>query len=93
VIDGWLELIGDLEEWPNPGRLGQFEAALAWSIDPARTTAWPAITVPCLVMAFEFDIDSPPARARAAAKTIPGAEYAEGRRKPSRLPHACWFGR
>ena len=77
VIDGWLELIGDLEEWPNPGRLGQYEAALAWSTDPVRTTAWPAITVPCLVMSFEFDIDSPPARAREAADAIPGAEYAE----------------
>jgi pimeloyl-ACP methyl ester carboxylesterase len=77
VIDGWLELIGDLEEWPNPGRLGQFEAALAWSTDPVRTTAWPSITVPCLVMAFEYDIDSPPAAARAAADVIPGAEYAE----------------
>jgi pimeloyl-ACP methyl ester carboxylesterase len=77
VIDGWLGIIGDLEEWPNPGRLGQFEAALAWSTDPVRTIAWPAITVPCLVMAFEYDIDSPPSRAREAAETIPGAEYAE----------------
>jgi pimeloyl-ACP methyl ester carboxylesterase len=77
VIDGWLELIGDLEEWPNPGRLGQYEAALAWSTDPVRTTAWPSITVPCLVMGFEYDIDSPPAKAREAATVIPGAEFAE----------------
>lgn len=77
TIDAWLELIGDLEEWPNPGRLGQYEAALAWSTDPGRTTAWPSITVPCLVVAFEYDIDSPPARARAAADAIPKAEYAE----------------
>jgi len=77
VIDGWLEIVGDLEVWSNPGRLGQFEAALAWSTDPARTSAWPAITVPCLVMSFEYDIDSPPARAREAAQMIPGAEYAE----------------
>ena len=77
VIDRWLAVVGDIEEWPNPGRLGQYEAALAWSTDPVRTTAWPAITVPCLVMAFEYDIDSPPARAREAAAAIPGAEYAE----------------
>jgi len=77
VIDEWLALIGDLEEWPNPGRLGQFEAALAWSTDPVRTTAWPSIAVPCLVMGFEYDIDSPPARAKEAADAIPGAEYAE----------------
>ena len=77
VIDGWLAMIGDIEEWPNPGRLGQFEAALAWSTDPARTMAWSTITVPCLVMGFEYDIDSPPALARLAAEAIPGAEYAE----------------
>jgi pimeloyl-ACP methyl ester carboxylesterase len=77
VVAGWLEMIGDLEPWPNPGRLGQYEAALAWSTDPTRTTAWPSITVPCLVMSFEFDIDSPPALARQAAATIPGAEYVE----------------
>jgi pimeloyl-ACP methyl ester carboxylesterase len=77
VVDGWLSVIGDLEVWPNPGRLGQYQAALAWSTDPARTTAWPSITVPCLVMSFEYDIDSPPAKARQAADAIPGAEYVE----------------
>jgi len=77
VVDGWLELIGDLDVWANPGRLGQYEAALAWSTDPARTPAWPGITRPCLVLAFETDIDSPPALAREAAGIIPGAEYVE----------------
>jgi pimeloyl-ACP methyl ester carboxylesterase len=77
VVDAWLELIADLEVWPNPGRLGQYEAALAWSTDPARTISWPEITVPCLVLAFEYDIDSPPAMARQAAEAIPLAEYAE----------------
>ena len=57
--------------WPNPGRLGQYEAALAWSTDPVRTTRWPEIAVPCLVLAFEHDVDSPP-------------EYARRRRRPSR---------
>lgn len=77
VVDGWLSLMGELDPWPNPGRLGQYEAALAWSTDPARTTAWPSLSVPCLVVGFEYDIDSPPALARQAAGTIPGAEYAE----------------
>jgi len=77
VVDSWLEMIGDLEPWSNPGRLGQYEAALAWSTDPARTRSWPEISVPCLVLAFEYDIDSPPALARLAATAIPGAEYAE----------------
>ncbi len=77
VVDTWLSLIAEVEPWPNPGRLGQYEAALAWSSDPARTTAWPGIEVPCLVVAFEHDIDSPPDRARRAAATIPGARYVE----------------
>ena len=36
-----------------------------------------AIRVPCLVLAFEHDVDSPPQRAREAAASIPGARYAE----------------
>ena len=72
-----MSFIGDLPVWPNPGRLGQYEAALAWSTDPARTTRWPEIATPCLVLAFEHDVDSPPRYAREAAQQIPGAEYVE----------------
>lgn len=77
VVGTWLAMIGDLPPWPNPGRHGQYEACLAWSTDPARTTAWPSLSVPCLVVAFEHDVDSPPAKARAAADAIPGARYVE----------------
>ena len=35
VVSTWLSFIADLPVWPNPGRLGQYEAALAWSTDPA----------------------------------------------------------
>ncbi len=77
VVETWLSLIGTAPEWPNPGRLGQYEACLAWSNDLERTKAWPHMAVPCLVLAFEHDIDSPPARAREAAAVIPGARYAE----------------
>ncbi len=77
TVATWLSFMGDLPVWPNPGRLGQYEAALAWSSDPARTTRWSEIAVPCLVLAFEHDVDSPPRYAREAAATIPGAEYAE----------------
>ncbi len=77
VVDGWLSLIGDLEPWANPGRLGQYEAALAWSTDPRRTTRWPEINVPCLIVAFEHDIDSPPDRAREASAIIPACAYVE----------------
>ncbi len=77
VVEAWLSMIGDLPEWPNPGRLGQYQACLAWSTDLVRTEAWPTISVPCLVLAFEHDVDSPPARARQAAAVIPGAHFEE----------------
>ncbi len=77
VVDTWLALLAENEPWPNPGRQGQYEACLAWSLDPAPPQAWPSITVPCMVMAFEHDIDSPPARAREAAARIPGARFVE----------------
>lgn len=62
---------------PNPGRLGQYEACLAWSTDPEHGARWPSIAVPSLVMAFEHDVDSPPMRAREAATIIPNASYVE----------------
>ncbi len=77
VVSTWLAFTADLPVWPNPGRLGQYEAALAWSTDPIRTTRWPEIAVPCLVLAFEHDVDSPPGKAREAAAIIPGCEYRE----------------
>ena len=77
VVSTWLSLMGEIPPWPNPGRLGQYEAALAWSTDPARTTRWPEVRVPCLVLAFEHDVDSPPRYARQAAEAIPGCEYRE----------------
>jgi pimeloyl-ACP methyl ester carboxylesterase len=77
VVDLWLSLIGGLEPWPNPGRLGQYEAALAWSLDLERTRRWPSLSTPCLVLSFEHDVDSPPARARQAADMIPGARFVE----------------
>ncbi len=77
VVDLWLGMIGDLDPWPTPGRLGQYEAALAWSLDVERTRRWPSLSMPCLVVSFEHDVDSPPARARRAAAEIPGASFVE----------------
>jgi thioesterase CepJ len=77
VVSKWLSFTADLPVWPNPGRLGQYEAALAWSTDQARTTRWPEMSVPCLVLAFEHDVDSPPEKARHAASVIPDCEYRE----------------
>lgn len=77
LVDTWLELAGDPAPWPNPGRLGQYEACLAWSTNPRHGEAWPSISVPCLIMSYEHDVDSPPAYARQAAERIPGARYLE----------------
>jgi len=77
MVETSLALLADNEPWRNPGRQGQYEACLAWSFDPSPPRAWPSITVPCMVMAFEHDIDSPPARAREAAAMIPGARFVE----------------
>jgi thioesterase CepJ len=85
VVDTWLSLIGELPPWPNPGRLGQYEAALAWSLDTERIKRWPTLSMPCLVLAFEHDVDSPPARAREAASQIPAATFVE-------LPGASHLG-
>lgn len=77
VVSIWLELMSDEHVWPNPGRLGQYEAALEWSTSAERGRGWPSISVPCLVLAFEHDIDSPPSRAREAAEVIPGGRFVE----------------
>jgi pimeloyl-ACP methyl ester carboxylesterase len=77
VVGAWLSMLENQPVWPNPGRLGQYEACLAWSNDLERTKAWPSISVPCLILAFEHDVDSPPARAREAAGTIPGSRFVE----------------
>jgi pimeloyl-ACP methyl ester carboxylesterase len=77
VVSTWLSFTADMPVWPNPGRLGQYQAALDWSTDPSRTTRWPDISVPCLVLAFEHDVDSPPDKARQAAGIIPDCEYQE----------------
>ncbi len=77
VVSTWLSFTADMPVWPNPGRLGQYEAALAWSTDPLRTTRWPEMSVPCLVLAFEHDVDSPPEKARQAAGIIPDCAYQE----------------
>ena len=37
IVAGWLAMIGDQPPPANPGRLGQFEACLAWSLDLERT--------------------------------------------------------
>jgi pimeloyl-ACP methyl ester carboxylesterase len=76
-VRAFVAMFGDDEPWTNPGRLGQWEAAVAWTHDDAKPARWARISVPVLVVAFEHDIDSPPAAARVAADAIPGARFVE----------------
>jgi len=98
VVDFWLELLNGAE-WANPGKLGQLDAALEWVGASSRRAQWETIAVPCLVLAFEFDIDSPPGRAAEAAAAMPGARFVclEGRGTSVRSPTpprspTCWSG-
>ena len=86
VVDAWLGMIGDLPPWPNPGRLGQYEACLAWSLDLERTRGWATIPVPCLVLAFEHDVDSPPRPRPRGLGRHPRARFG---RSPGRAISVC----
>ncbi len=63
--------------WTNPGRLGQYQADLAWLQDSSHLDRLGRITSPCLAMAFEHDCWFPPRVVREAAKRIPGCRYVE----------------
>jgi pimeloyl-ACP methyl ester carboxylesterase len=72
-----ISLIEQAEPWPNPGRLGQYEADLAWLEDSSHLDRLERIKAPCLAMAFEHDCWFPPRAVRQAAERIPGCQYAE----------------
>jgi pimeloyl-ACP methyl ester carboxylesterase len=63
--------------WANPGRLGQYEADLAWLENSSHLDRLARITVPCLAIAFEHDCWFPPRAVREAAKRIPSCHYTE----------------
>jgi pimeloyl-ACP methyl ester carboxylesterase len=72
-----IEIFGNDPPWENPGRLGQWEAAYAWTRDDDEVARWKRISVPCLAIAFQNDIDSPPRHARIAAAQVPGGHFVE----------------
>ena len=72
-----ISLIEAAEPWANPGRLGQYQADLAWLEDNSHTDRLDRIKSPCLAMAFEHDCWFPPRAVREAAERIPGCRYAE----------------
>jgi pimeloyl-ACP methyl ester carboxylesterase len=71
-----ISLIEAAEPWTNPGRLGQYQADLAW-LEDSHLDQLGHIESPCLAMAFEHDCWFPPQAVREAAKHIPGCQYTE----------------
>jgi pimeloyl-ACP methyl ester carboxylesterase len=72
-----ISLIEAGAPWTNPGRLGQYQADLAWLEDSSPLGRLSRIKAPCLAMAFEHDCWFPPRAVREAAERIPGCQYAE----------------
>ena len=72
-----ISLIAAAEPWTNPGRLGQYQADLAWLEDSGPLDRLAHIKSPCLAMAFEHDCWFPPRAVREAAERIPGCQYTE----------------
>lgn len=50
-----ISLIEAAAPWTNPGRLGQYQADLAWLEDSSQLDRLSQIKSPCLAMAFEHD--------------------------------------
>jgi pimeloyl-ACP methyl ester carboxylesterase len=72
-----ISLIEASGPWTNPGRLGQYQADLAWLEDSSHLDRLDRIKSPSLAMAFEHDCWFPPRAVREAAERIPGCRYAE----------------
>jgi pimeloyl-ACP methyl ester carboxylesterase len=72
-----ISLIEGAEPWANPGRLGQYQADLAWLEDSSNLDRLDRIKPPCLAMAFEHVCWFPPHVVREAAERIPSCQYTE----------------
>ena len=72
-----ISLIEAAGPWTNPGRLGQYQADLAWLQDSSHLDRLRHITSPCLAMAFDHDCWFPPRVVRDAANRIPRCRYVE----------------
>ncbi|MCC7078522.1 MAG: alpha/beta hydrolase [Acidimicrobiia bacterium] len=74
TVEMWA---GTLDAGPPPpreGRQGQWDAAVTW-MDRDAEARWRRLDVDTLVLAFEHDVDSPPARAEAAAALMPRGRF------------------
>jgi pimeloyl-ACP methyl ester carboxylesterase len=70
----FVELILGGEAWKDPGRIGQHLAEQSYG---DRLEALASITVPSMVMTFEFDSITLAPMGREVAATIPGCELVE----------------
>jgi pimeloyl-ACP methyl ester carboxylesterase len=76
-VRAFVELFGSDPPWSNPGRLGQWAAAADWTQTGDEPGRWARVAVPCLAVAFEHDIDSPPTYAREAIAHVPDGRLVE----------------
>jgi pimeloyl-ACP methyl ester carboxylesterase len=72
-----ISLIESAPAWTNPGRLGQYQADLAWQEDDGHLDRLDGIQAQCLTMAFQHDCWYPPKVVRDAAERIPRCRYVE----------------
>lgn len=76
-VQVWAQMLA-FDTWTSPaGREGQHAAARAWLEDEHRMDQLGQITVPCLVVSFEHDLQFPPRCGRQAVAALPSAEFAE----------------
>jgi pimeloyl-ACP methyl ester carboxylesterase len=72
-----ISLLEAAEPWTNPGRLGQYQADLAWVEDSSHVDRLERIKASCLAVAFEHDCWWPPRAVLQAAERIPSCQYTE----------------
>lgn len=72
VVESFLEPMLAAPAWTDPGRLGQYEAYLAYD---DRLASLAALTPPCQVIAFADDALVPASLGREVADAIPHASF------------------
>jgi pimeloyl-ACP methyl ester carboxylesterase len=74
IVRAWEDALISQPPWTNPGRHGQWTAALDGLLDERGRQRWRTISPPVLVVAFELDALLPPRSAATMAAAVPHAE-------------------
>lgn len=80
AVAGWRDVLGHGDGgWTSPdGFRGQLTASQQWiTAGEPKPEHLAAISVPTLVLAFEFDLFFPPGQCAATASLIPGARFVQ----------------